>query len=340
MKRINLLLIFLFAFTTLFGQEVKEEFKPSGRGIGTIFFFYGHNLDNDADQRSAFVLERAYLGYGYNFTKTVSAKVIFDVGYDSTVKTYTAYAKNAMLDWTFVPKAKLSVGLIGCKQFDTQESFWAHRYVLKTFADQYSLGTSADLGFNFEINPSDKWMFNVFMLNGDGYKALQDADGLHRYGANVIAKPTKGLILKLHYDFNPSEVEDEDVTITNFTAFAGYAFNERATLGLEYNFLNNGENFRKPFEDKSLGGISIYGSYKINNKYEVFGRYDNLQSNELDGETENWNYGKDGSLILIGAQYNITKLVDIALNYKGWNYDDPDINNASGIFLNLGASFK
>jgi len=340
MKKISITIaLFIAAIITGYAQEAKDDFKPSGKGTGTVFFNYHNDFTKDVTQKSGFEIERAYLGYVYNFSKTISAKVVYDVGYDATVKTYTGYVKNAMLDWKIDPAVKLSMGLIGAKQFDTQEKFWGHRYIMKTHADQYGLGTSADLGVNFEIKASEKVMFNAFMLNGEGYKALQDANGNHRIGANAIVNPVKGLTLKIHYDILPTTVADNDVTISNLSAFAGFEFNEKTKLGIEYNLLNNGEGYKKPFEDKTLGGISAYASHQINSKFEIFTRYDTLLSNELAGATDNWNYAKDGSLLILGAQYSPLKGVYTSLNYQTWMYDNSDIDNRNGIYLNLGVTF-
>ena len=47
----------------------------------------------------------------------------------------------------------------------------------KAFQDEYKFGASADLGFNSEFTISPKFKMNVFFLNGEGYKSLQDDDG-------------------------------------------------------------------------------------------------------------------------------------------------------------------
>ena len=53
----------------------------------------------------------------------------------------------------------------------------------------------------------------------------------------------------------------------------------------------------------TLDGISVYAIYVINKKFEVFGRFDQLGSNTLPGETQKWNYDKNGNLIIAGVQY-------------------------------------
>ena len=44
----------------------------------------------------------------------------------------------------------------------------------KTFQDENKFGSSADLGVNAEIKLSEKIDLNLFALNGEGYKNVQD----------------------------------------------------------------------------------------------------------------------------------------------------------------------
>ena len=43
--------------------------------------------------------------------------------------------------------------MISTKLFKVQEELWGHRYLMKTFSDEYKLGHSADLGVNVSFKP-------------------------------------------------------------------------------------------------------------------------------------------------------------------------------------------
>jgi len=208
------------------------------------------------------------------------------------------------------------------------------------------MGTTADLGINAEIPVSDKLSFNLMLLNGEGFKAQQDNFGLHKIGGNVTVKPVDGLSFRLHYDMMPAKYQPvdtlpelKDQTISVFTAFAGYEVKDLFRIGAEYNLMNNATQFTKAKPDHDLSAISVFGTYIFNPKWEVFARYDLVQSNTLEGATEGWNSHKDGSLIMGGVQYRVTKGVSLALNYRNFTYKMESMNPNSGIYLNLGMAF-
>jgi len=344
----SLLLMVLFTLSV----SAQDAFKPGGSGIGTVFFNYKYDLSKDVNNASSFNLERTYLGYKYDFSKTLSGRVVFDVAYNQNTKSFTAFAKNAYLDWAISPKLKLSTGMITLKRFDLQDKFWGYRYIIKPFIDEYGMGTSADLGANLEYTVNPMLSFNAFVVNGEGFKSIQDNFGLHRYGANAIVKPVEGLTLKVHYEMMPNKYQLADTlpimdtaTISGFSAFAGYEIKNKFRVGVEYNLMTNGTEYRKAAQDRNLGGISVYGAYMINPKFEVFGRYDLLQSNTLDNQTDAWNYSKngsviaDGSLILAGVQYTPVKGVNMAVNYRNWLYKNSDMDAITGVYFNVGLNF-
>lgn len=352
-KQILLALVFMAITVGLRAQTETSEFKPSGTGIGTVFFNYKYDLTEDVTRKSSFNLERAYLGYKYDMSPTLSGTVIFDIGYDANTKSFAAFAKNAYLGWAISPNVKFTVGLIPLRHFDFQEKAWGYRYIMKPHADEYGMGTTADLGFNFEFPVNKMLSFNVYAINGEGFKALQDNFGMHKFGANATLKPVDGLSMRVHYDLAPNKYEVEEIgterdtaTISVFSAFIGYEMKDVFRIGFDYNMMNNATNFRNPAEGYNLSGFSVFGTYIVNPKWEVFARYDYLKSNKVDDATEPWN-GKDGSMVLGGVQYKPIKNVSFGLNYRTFLYKDLDqdatpgdeINNPSGIYVNMGIFF-
>lgn len=347
--------ITLMMLISAFALKAQTEFKPGGSGIGTVFFNYKYDLTEDVTRASSFNLERAYLGYKYDFTQNLSGRVIFDMAYDPTVKSFTVFAKNAYLDWGLSPHFKLSFGLIPLRHFDYQDKFWGYRYIMKTFTDEYGMGTTADLGVNAEIPVNNILSFNVFAINGEGFRSLQDNFGMHKFGGNVTVKPVEGLSFRVHYDMMGNKYRLADTlpvqdtsTISVFTAFAGYEVKDLFRIGVEYNMMNNAYQFTKYADNRQLSGISIFGTYIINPKWEVFARYDMLTSNTPGGFEDPWNYAPskpkvtaytNGSMVMGGMQYKITKGVNVALNYRTYINDNEALTNPSAVYLNLGMGF-
>lgn len=332
-KQLLFLSVFMFTISA-FSQNPDADFKPNGKAHFKVFWNYHTDLSENATKTSAFELNRSYFGYKYDFSETISAKITFDVGSNAGGSAYTAYLKVAQLDWQVDPSVKLSMGLIGMKQFNDQESFWGYRYIFKSFQDQHGFGSSADLGINAEFKLSKTLKANLVIANGEGYKKLQDEDGKQKIGGSLIFSPVQGLTTKIYVDSQPSIDSD---AITTLSLFAGYKASDWR-LGVEYNKLNNGEKYSSPAQDHELDGLSFYSTYTISKKFEIFGRFDQLSSNTLASESSAWNIAKDGNQIIGGIQYAPVKGLNLSLNYQGFSFEDAALNNKSLVFLN--AEFK
>lgn len=313
MKKITTLFL-IFSFVAGFAQS-NEEFKPSGKPFSKIFF----NYHTDLEEVSAFEIQRAYFGYKYNLSKEFSADITLDVGApDIEVEDtsglileggsslqMTAYLKTAGITYK-KGNLKVQLGLIGLQQFKVSEKYWGHRYIYKAFQDAYKMGTSADLGVLATYKFADAFSADLTIRNGEGYKKL-DVDENFLYGLGLTLTPVKGLIIRGYYDY----LKGDDTQIT-LSHFVGYK-NEGLTLGAEYNIQKG----NKTKTDHDLSGFSVAASYDINERYQVFGRYDYLSSNIIDPDPDPWNISKDGSFIIAGVQYSPIKKIQLALNYQG-----------------------
>ncbi|MBN2522566.1 MAG: hypothetical protein JXB24_04795 [Bacteroidales bacterium] len=348
---IKRLFIVIFTILTLSfelsAQEetvTENEFAPNGHAFGKVFWNYNYNVTKDAEQRNSFALQRAYLGYQYNFSEKISTKITLDGSGSSEASDFTVFLKTAQLDWNATEPVKLSFGLMGLKQFDTQEKLWGYRYIFKSLQDEYKFGSSADLGVNAEVSIIQNLTANLFILNGEGYKHIQDDMGRIKAGGNLIYTPVKGLILKGYYDIYDGKVEVNDsvskdtCSIHTLSFFAGYKA-AKFRIGAEYNILLNGTKYAKQAADHDITGIAIYGTYVINKKFEVFGQWMLYKSNKSEDSDETWNYDEDGNLFLAGIQYAPVKGVKVAANYRAFLYDNPDINTDSYFFLNFEYAF-
>ena len=333
MKKQVLLLSIALLSISAFAQDSKE-FKPNGKPHFNVFWNYHTDLSKDASQTSAFELKRSYLGYSYKFSEKISTKITFDVGNNSGGTAYTAFLKIAQLDWKVSSGVKLSMGVIGMKQFKTQESFWGYRYISKSFQDQYGLGSSADLGVNAEFKVSDNFKANVTISNGEGYKKIQDEDGKQKFGVELVYYPIKEITTKMYADTQAVEGSDAVSALSFFAGYKGSNFR----LGAEYNTLSNGEKYSKPAQDHNLDGLSFYATYAFDKKWEAFARYDELSSNTLSGASQAWNMSKDGSQIIAGIQVTPLKGLKFSLNYQGFSFDDVALDNDSKVYIS--AEFK
>mgnify|MGYP003321740539 FL=1 len=333
MKKILLMIIVLSPLVA-FSQGGDDQVDTKGQPHFKVFWNYHYDYTKDVDQVSAFELTRVYLGYKYAFDEKFSAKITYDIGKNDAGSNHTAFVKIAQLDYKINPSVKISMGLIEGKQYKDQENHWGYRYIYKMLQDEHKFGPSADLGINAEFKISKKLLANLFVVNGEGYKNLQDEDGSQRFGMSLIYNPLKKLTTKFYYDTHASE---NSKSLNNIAFFAGYKA-DSWRIGAEYNKMENGANYKTAIDDHNLDGISFYGSYVFNNKVEIFARFDKISSNIITGQDNSWNYNKDGALMLFGAQYVAAKGVKFSVNSRNFNYINDDIEDSSFIYFN--AEFK
>jgi len=322
----------LFTFF-LFGNSIKaqekEEFKPYGKAFGRIFANFHDGISEASSEEAAFDLVRAYLGYEHFLSEEFSAKINLDIGSPDDLSEFSkirryAYFKNAYVQYK---KSGLTYqfGLISLKQFDLQELIWERRYMKKTFADEYKLGSSADLGMMAEYKFSDKFTADVTMMNGEGYSSLQ-SDDVFKYAAGATFTPFKSLILRGYCDY----MKDEVAQITP-VAFISYTYKDNFNIAGEYNYQFN--NNHKEGED--LYGYSIFSKYNLSKKLQLFARYDQLSSNIPDEKTTPWQLSKDGTALIGGIQFAPIKGIKVALDYQDWYPRAANMSNKSYIFLDL-----
>jgi hypothetical protein len=312
-----------------FGFEIYSQ-QNKGKVSTRVYWNFNKDFSNDALKKNAFEIKRAYFGYEYKISEKISSKVTFDVGKNNSGSDYTAFLKIAQLDWKVKNNFKLSLGMIGNKQFKYQESIWGYRYMYKTFQDENKFGSSADLGVNAEIKLSEKIDLNLFALNGEGYKNVQDDNGFIKIGGNLIYVFNNGLSAKIYYD---SQSSVDNFNLVNTGYFIGYE-KKNTRVGLEYNEMLNGKTYKDPFSDHNLSGFSGYISQNFSENSSLFFRYDSLESNVISGNSEPWNSDKDGKLMILGYEYVVTKGFKLNLNYRNYNYTDNSINNKSMVFIN------
>ncbi|MDP3352747.1 MAG: hypothetical protein Q8S44_03285 [Flavobacteriaceae bacterium] len=332
-KLITILLIF---------SSLAAISQSKGNVTGTIFFNYHLDLTDGALQKSAFEIERAFIGYDHTFNDKFSAKVILDAGKDN-VSDFTYYLRAAQLDYKAASWAKISAGMIGLNQFTEQEKSWGYRYVYKSFQDAQGFGTTADLGLNTEFQLYKSLKMNLFVLNGEGFRKVQDLYGKYKVGGSLVYNPLETVTLKVYYSEQDSKklvgsIVVENPTVKNISLFAGYD-NKKFRLGAEYNKMIDGKKFTDAVLDHDLSGISIYSAYVLDDKFEVFGRYDLLESNKIGTSTANWNATNDGNAVLLGAQFIPIKGVKTSLNYRLWDYDLSTKSDLSMLYLNLEVKF-
>ncbi|MFC2115721.1 porin [Bacteroidota bacterium] len=320
--------ILILHFGKLSAQDdtVTPSF-PQGSPILRIFTNLHSGL-TDADPSKAFELNRAYVGYKYKLDPNFSTELKLDIGNPADISELDhlrryAYFKTAALYWK-KNKWTVRTGIIDTEHFRRQEKHWKHRYVYQSMQDKHRFGPKADLGVTVMFRAADQIELDASLMNGEGYTNLQQ-DNSFKSSFGISYYPIPKIMIRIYYDFI-DKVEWQS-TLSTFALYQ----HKNITVGAEYNRKGNSD-YNK---DYNKTGLSGYISYDINEKFEIFGRYDQLSSNQPSGFNEPWNLQEDGSAIIAGIQYQPLKYVKIALNYQDWVPYASNLGNMSYIYLNL-----
>lgn len=319
------LMIGLMVFPMKADDEDEDKPEKKGKAIITVFAD-AHSGFGDAKDDRGFDLDRAYLGYQYDLPYGLQLKAVVDFGRSDHVEDYQriGYIKNALVTWKHGAWT-LNGGLITTTQFKVQEDFWGKRYVMKSFQDEYSFGSSADLGVSVAYRFNDYVSADVIVVNGEGYKRVQVQDGL-QYGAGVTVNPVEDLLIRVYGSYNES-TERNLKGITNLAAFVGYA-DDLLSVAAEYNYQRNA----KYVTGRHQHGLSAYATVSVHDKINVFGRWDYLASKSR------WDVEGDGMAGIVGAEFKLGKYVKLAPNFRLWAPYNDDFSNSTYVYLN--ASFS
>ena len=312
-KSAFLFIFLLIAFTSSLNAQETQKFQPYGSPVIVVFADYKAGLGS-ANDITGFNLTRARLGYQYQATASLSAKLVIDI--EDGLKR-NAFFHFAMLEWKH-KNLTIGAGLLGLQQFELQEAFWAHRYVEKSYQNLVGMGQSTDIGIVAKYKFADWINADLTLINGEGTRSV-NTNNSNKYGFGVTLRPVKGLVLRAYADIY-TDSENLRATIAagetasfadqkTIATFVGYQ-HDKFSLGIEYNTQVN-----KSFvEDCNYYGYSAYVQVKLSEKSGWFGRYDYVDTKTPDNLSFDWSFtNKD--MFVTGIEYKASKNFRIAPCY-------------------------
>ncbi|MBN2668354.1 MAG: hypothetical protein JXR60_03910 [Bacteroidales bacterium] len=310
MLKKQLSILILFTSFTLLGQN-SNNFITNGTPILRVFAKYSSNLGGNStiEPYEGMELSRAYLGYKAQIDSSFHVKLVMDV--ENKTGRFDTYLKNASLSYN-KNQFEINIGLISTTQFAIQEKTWGHRYIQKSYQDQYKYNSSADLGVSIFYNFKPWLNLDFIFQNGEGYKNV-DPTGTYRGGFGLTVKILKSITYRAYYDFSIKT----DISRENYATFIAYNFKKTFSIGAEFNYQKN-NNF---IENHNLYGYSIFSTYNYNNHWSIIARYDNSMSNTITTdltriEPQPWNANRDEQMIFAGIQYKLSNKVATSINYR------------------------
>jgi hypothetical protein len=328
MKKLVPILLFLVIAQILNSQPVVSQGKP----FIEIFTNFHYNL-NDTTKTTGFGLDRVYVGYNYTPAGRFSAMVIVNLGNPedlaagSVPKRY-AYFREASIKYT-KDRLTLNFGMVNTRFEDFQQGFWGKRYLGPEYQAIYGYCSVADLGVVVDYQLNDLIKLNFSLLNGEGYTNVQ-VDNSLRTAAGIIINTPNNAVFKIYGDI----MKPGGLWQTTLLAFAGYK-NEKFSFGAEASYRSNLD----LFYGHNVWGISGTGSIFLNEKSEIFGRYDYAASVVLPGDDIQWDHKKDETYFVAGIQHIFSDNLKIALNYRRTNPYESGQATTHAIYLNAAFRF-
>ncbi len=245
------------------GPAKPDPFKVGG----VVFMHAGTDLDEDAEKRTEFDIDRLYLtvkkGLGHNlrvrvttdagrekaqsvaFEDSAGGAVEADVPEDTKIRVFLKYA---YLEWEPVDDVKVRFGSAGTPMPGYYDKFWGYRFVSKSFTDQFKVLHSADFGVQAvgkHAGGAVDWAASA--LNGEGYGSLE-VDGRPTFQGRLSLDPLASTDSKLPITAFGSygvPAPDED-PVGVFVGAAGYSMDYLTFWG-EFVGRSEGEVFGKGF---------------------------------------------------------------------------------------------
>ncbi len=311
-------------FPGILTGQTTSDFKPSGKAEVRIFTGFNTTF-SDGENHSSFDLGRAYLGYSYNFTRTLSGRIVYDVADPSAGNLkFTGMLKFAYLRY-HSEKWTVTGGMIPLPEYDHADKKWGYRYIYKPAHDLYGFGASADLGLSV-VHRIVPWISaDITLMNGEGYK-LTEADSAFKAAAGITLLPVRNVSLRGYFD-NMRKDGINQQTAELITSWEGRGCLISAALHYRKN--------HKLVEGHDYRALTMNGSVPLSERVSLLGRYDYVTSVKEEGAEDPWNLAKDGQFFLAGIEFAISPGVSLSPNFQGWKPADKTRPFISTISLSL-----
>lgn len=284
-----------------------DVFKPGGKPEVRIFTGVNSTF-SDGESHTKFDVTRAYLGYGYNFSKTLSGRIVYDVADPSVGKLkFTGMLKFAYLRYQ-TGKLTVTGGMIPLPEYDHADKKWGYRYIYKPSHDEYGFGTAADLGLSVAYNIAPWITADVTLMNGEGFK-LTEADSTLKTAVGVTLVPLRNVSLRGYFD----NMGRDGINQQTAEVIASYETRGSMLSAAWHYRKNNGL-----ITGHDYHVISFNGRLSVSEKVRILGRYDYAASPKIGSEPDPWNLSKDGQLFLAGIEIALSSGVSLSPNFQGW----------------------
>jgi hypothetical protein len=323
-RSLVLIILTVICFPGALRGQATDDFKPSGKAEVRIFTGFNTSF-SDGENHSKFDVTRAYLGYSYNFTRTLSGRIVYDVADPSAGNLkFTGMLKFAYLRYKS-EKWTVTGGMIPLPEYAHAEKTWGYRYIYKPAHDLYGFGASADLGISVSHIIAPWISADITLMNGEGYKQTE-ADSTFKAAAGITLLPVSNVSLRGYVD-NMSKDGINQQTAEVIASWQGRGY----LLSAAYHYRRN----HKLIDGHDYRVLTLNGRVPVSERVVLLGRYDYAASSRVGSAEDPWNLAKDGQLFLGGIEFAVSPGVSLSPNFQGWKPADNNMPFISTISLSL-----
>ncbi|MDA3885900.1 MAG: hypothetical protein PF638_09940 [Candidatus Delongbacteria bacterium] len=308
-------------------------------------------------QQNELAVKRGYFRLEPQFTSNIKGRFNLDFFSDEDgagdgvgMKLKYAYLDFAVLP---IPDSKLTIGLM--KTYFGTIYDWDYQTIEKDPSDKYKFVSSTDYGVGISgYYPKGFGTYNVAVYNGEGYK--KTADDLNKdmnFAIDTRITPFTGVTIGGSYMFMSKEDSQVDTTLAedgplvdnpareHYNMIAGMgklAFGDFSLLG-QYLMKTKSMPNVDGADDVVTTVLSVMPKYKINNTFDVLGRYDIYDPN-TDNDDDAYN------VLVLGVNYNVLRnaknspTLFFQLNYETKMYENSDKDPVNQIMLQMRWKFS
>lgn len=323
-KYVIITLSLLFACFQVKAQENEKKLVP----FAEIFTDFHFSPANDT-LSPGFAISRAWFGGDFITESKIKGSVIINL--TKLIDTVLHEGNNSPVREASIGydngKIKVSLGITGTRLMQYQLRFYDKRYIANTFQSLNGYGYLFDLGLAVDYRINKLAGIDFTLMNGDGIRKNPEGGLKASLGLNLF--PKEDAIIRLYCDTR----KIRGIWQTTLVGFAGFTW-DIIKIGAEINYKTNHDIVK----GHNAWGISSTGSVALSEKLSLFARYDYSASVTAPGDVLPWNNGRDGKLIILGAQRTLGRNARMAIDYQAGIPND--INKMASDMIYLHAHFR
>jgi hypothetical protein len=327
-KQLVLFTLLTLGLSAILGIANAQE----GKLFGKVFFDYYHDFSStkldsslihgNPGQKNGFEFTRVYFGYDQDIDQMFGARFLIDA--DNAAGAFRPYVKNAYLsiNCKLVKGLKWYIGMIPTPFDAVPEQHWGYRSIFKAPMDAFGIGNTADLGIGAKGMWQDKYQLEFAVVNGEGYKNLENNPYKLIEFRPTIFLLNKALTVSAFGSFKSL---NDSSSSTIFAGMAGYDHKYFRIGGeIGQNTISKATVVAGDVKDNNKPFFAVWLHVKPMPKLTGFVRFDRYEPNS--------NVGQDMySWLIFGADFHPNKNFRIIPNVQMKMFEQEDNSTTTAI---------